>query len=172
MMKKLAAVVLLSVFIFSGCGSSSSSSSSPSSEPGPFKSGEFGRINLKDNKYDTLGVNDGAKVLDGGILIDIRNKWERENGQAVEANPAIIVYEYRNQANPNDRKLRETEFLKEVTDLVKNDKNKKIVLICHSGSRSVNAAKLLSQNGFTNVYDILGGFVEWENHFNTNVYTN
>jgi len=163
--KKLGAVVLLTVFIFSGCGSSSSSS-----KPGPFKSGEFGRINLKDNKYDSLGVNDGAKVLNGGILIDIRNKWERENGQAVDANPAIIVYEYRNQANPNDRKLREAEFLKEVTDLVKNDKNKKIVLICHTGSRSVNAAKLLSQNDFTNVYDITGGFAEWQNHFNTDVY--
>jgi len=141
------------------------------SKPGPFKAGEFGRIDLSEEKYDNYGQDDGAKVLDGGLLIDIRNKWERENpGQAIEADPAIVIYEFRTPARDNDHE--NPKFVDEVTKLVNGDKNKKIILICHTGSRSAKAAKLLSENGFTNVYDIKGGFAEWERHFKTASYSN
>ncbi|RUM65696.1 MAG: hypothetical protein DSZ06_04615 [Sulfurospirillum sp.] len=175
MIKRFGAIVLLAVLIFGGCGSSSSSSddnnpinNNPTeniphlSKPGPFKAGEFGRIDLDQYSSPQEIIGNDA------ILIDIRNKWERENGQAVEADPAIIVYQYRNENDPdNDRYDRKEEFVQEVLKLVGGDKNKKIILICHSGTRSKEAAELLSKNGFTNVYDILGGFKEWkkDNHF-------
>ena len=183
-MMRFLSLLVLSIFVLNGCNSGGESLPDTSLgvpskiqqlgddttflKPGPFKDGQFGRIDLSDVKYANKEPKD---ILDGAILIDIRNKWEREDpGQAVEADPAIIVYEFRTPARVDDRK--NPLFVQEVTQLVNGDKNRKIILICHTGSRSAKAAKLLSENGFTNVYDIKGGFEEWEKYFRTDSYTN
>lgn len=41
-------------------------------------------------------------------------------------------------------------------------KEKEIVIICRSGNRSMQAAKLLVDDGFTNVTNIQGAMLEWE----------
>ena len=146
------------------------------SKPGPFKDGKFGRIDLDDSKYDSLARDEGSKVVDGATFIDIRNLWEREYiGQPKEVISDVIVYQIREDNGHGSeiqghRKLNK-DFVKEVLKAVGGDKNKKIVLICHSGSRSSAAAKLLSENGFTNVYDIKGGFNAWEDKFETTSYS-
>jgi rhodanese-related sulfurtransferase len=43
------------------------------------------------------------------------------------------------------------------------DKNKPIALICFTAHRSPMAAKQLAQEGFTTVYNITGGMMEWRN---------
>ncbi|SDF80567.1 rhodanese-like domain-containing protein [Sporolituus thermophilus] len=40
-------------------------------------------------------------------------------------------------------------------------KDKKVLVICRSGNRSSQATKLLRNNGFTNVYNVLGGMNHW-----------
>jgi len=146
------------------------------SKPGPFKKGEFGRIDLDDSKYSSLARDEGSKVVDGATFIDIRNLWEREYvGQPKEVISDVIVYQFRKDNGhgyeiQGHRKLND-KFVDEVLKAVGGDKNKKIVLICHTGSRSSAAAKLLSENGFTNVYDIKGGFNAWEDKFETTSYS-
>ena len=41
------------------------------------------------------------------------------------------------------------------------DPNETIVFICRSGARSAQAAGFAQQNGFTAVYNMLGGMIAW-----------
>lgn len=42
------------------------------------------------------------------------------------------------------------------------DKSKPVLVYCHSGNRSTQAAEYLAKNGFTNVYELDGGISAWE----------
>lgn len=42
------------------------------------------------------------------------------------------------------------------------DKNKPVYVYCKSGGRSARAAKILTDMGFTKVYDLQGGITNWE----------
>ena len=47
----------------------------------------------------------------------------------------------------------------------KIDKSKPVVVMCRSGKRSVDAALVLESAGFTNVKNLVGGMLEWQNKF-------
>ncbi len=168
-MKKILLLAIVAGFLISvaGCGGSSNSTKSAESTPGPFKDGKFGRINLSDPEYDALGRDEGQKVVAGSVFIDIRNKWERERGQPTEVIKDIIAYQI---FSPGGARKINSNFVQEVGKVV-GDKNKKIILICHTSSRSFNAARLLSENGYTNVYDIEGGYTVWSSRFKVKPYS-
>jgi rhodanese-related sulfurtransferase len=44
----------------------------------------------------------------------------------------------------------------------KIDKNKPVVLMCRSGRRSAAAVMQLEQQGFTNLYNLQGGILAWQ----------
>ncbi|RNC91582.1 MAG: rhodanese-like domain-containing protein [Allomuricauda sp.] len=50
-------------------------------------------------------------------------------------------------------------FLDEIEKL---DKSKNYYVYCRSGNRSGQACALMSQTGFGNAYNLLGGFNDWE----------
>ncbi|MDX1350905.1 MAG: rhodanese-like domain-containing protein [Putridiphycobacter sp.] len=41
------------------------------------------------------------------------------------------------------------------------DKNKPVLVYCQAGGRSSKAMKVLVENGFTEVYNLLGGYGQW-----------
>lgn len=43
----------------------------------------------------------------------------------------------------------------------KLDKNKPLYIYCQSGNRSRSASKVLSQMGFSEIYDLRGGYMSW-----------
>lgn len=47
-------------------------------------------------------------------------------------------------------------------NIVKLDKNQPIYLYCRSGKRSARAAKILKELGFKEIYDMEGGYLNWE----------
>ena len=48
---------------------------------------------------------------------------------------------------------------------LENLKNEEVIVHCKSGGRSGTAKQFLSQHGFTNVRNLLGGVVEWQKKF-------
>ncbi|MCL6600369.1 MAG: rhodanese-like domain-containing protein [Alicyclobacillus macrosporangiidus] len=42
------------------------------------------------------------------------------------------------------------------------DKNKTVVVMCHSGMRSAQAARLLAKQGFADVRNLSGGLMAWQ----------
>jgi len=47
-------------------------------------------------------------------------------------------------------------------DILKLDKEKPVLLYCHSGGRSAKCAEKLEQAGFTKIYDLEGGISRWK----------
>ena len=49
------------------------------------------------------------------------------------------------------------------TDEIENLKNEEIICYCRSGKRSMQAAMMLETFGFTNVVNLDGGMLSWQN---------
>lgn len=48
-------------------------------------------------------------------------------------------------------------------NIMKLDKDKPVYLYCRSGMRSAKAAKIMKDLGFKEIYDMEGGYLNWEN---------
>jgi rhodanese-related sulfurtransferase len=85
------------------------------------------------------------------VMIDVRTKMEHTFVGRPVANIVHIAWkEFPDwQVNP--------QFVAQVSEVV-TDKNTPILLLCRSGVRSLEAANLLEQNGYTHLINILEGF--------------
>lgn len=79
---------------------------------------------------------------DETILLDVREVDEYIGGHIKEAVNAPLS------------SLNETEL--------PYPKDEPIYVICRSGNRSAQAAQLLQQRGYTEIYDVSGGMIAWE----------
>lgn len=77
------------------------------------------------------------------IILDVRT--DEEYAQGKMKNATQIDYYQRNFK----------------TEVAKLDKTKPVFVYCASGIRSNSAAKILKQQGFTEVYDLKGGLNAW-----------
>lgn len=96
-------------------------------------------------KYNDITAPEMLKLISenkDAIVIDARKAKEFETGHLKEA---INI------------PLEDTE--KKMGEL---DKNKDIILYCRTGNRSGQAAKILSENGFTKVYNSIDGVDEYD----------
>ena len=78
-----------------------------------------------------------------GTLLDVRTEKEFERGHI--ANAGLL-----NLYSPNFKQK-----------LLLLPKNQPIYLYCYSGSRSKKAAEYLVRNGYTQVYNLMRGIMEW-----------
>lgn len=58
--------------------------------------------------------------------------------------------------------LQDPNFITKVEELLGGDKNAEIALTCRSGKRSMMAANILVNAGFTQVSNVEGGFIDWQ----------
>lgn len=92
------------------------------------------------------------------LLVDVRTRdeWEEAVPYIEDKDKflTISIYEGKNR-------IFNESFLDDFT-LLCQDKNIKIFFICKSGARSSEAASLVSMCGYTNCFNIAGGFEGWK----------
>jgi rhodanese-related sulfurtransferase len=121
-MKKLIAVLLVSVFALTACGGSG-------------------------GKVTNLNVNEFAtKITDPAVtLIDVRTAGEFASGHIKGA--MNIDWE-------------SGTFERDVLAL---DKTKTYAVYCRSGNRSGQATAQMAKDGFTSIFNLKGGIIDWTN---------
>jgi thioredoxin len=98
------------------------------------------------NGIQTVNADDFEKALKqnpGANLVDVRTPDEYQGGHI----PGAVNIDYQ---NPN--------FVERVSKL---DKTKPVFVYCLSGGRSAGAAEQLRDAGFKQVYNLQGGFLQW-----------
>jgi rhodanese-related sulfurtransferase len=95
---------------------------------------------LTQEQWQEQLVNDA-----NAVILDVRAPFEYEEGHIPNAKNIDI---YLGQG-----------FLDAIEAL---DASKNYYVYCRSGARSNQACMLMAQLGFENVYNLLGGFMEWQ----------
>ncbi|HHZ97267.1 MAG TPA: rhodanese-like domain-containing protein [Flavobacteriales bacterium] len=96
-----------------------------------------GVVNLTPSEFSEI-------IKEGGIVLDVRTPGEVEDGHI----PSMINIDYYGN-----------DFESNVSTL---DKDAAICVYCRSGKRSASSATILHKQGFTKVYNLLGGFNAWK----------
>jgi len=99
--------------------------------------------------------------------------WILANFESIDAKTAIHLLENDNnvtlldvrtieefkEGHLRDATLIPVQALAENLGMLKQDKNKKIIVYCRTGNRSVSASRILEENGFTPL-NIKGGILD------------
>jgi rhodanese-related sulfurtransferase len=96
-------------------------------------------------KYVDVSVQQGKEMMDRGdiFILDVRTR-EEYNGSHINGSTLIPVQEL-------DIRFKELP------------RDKKILVYCRTGGRSVTASDILVKNGFTQIYNMQGGITAWKN---------
>lgn len=81
-----------------------------------------------------------------------------ENDDNVTLLDVRTIQEYKS-GHLRDATLIPVQALSENLGMLKRDKNKKIIVYCRTGSRSVSASRILEKNGFTPL-NVKGGIIQ------------
>ena len=94
-------------------------------------------------QVDTLGAVQKINH-DNALVIDVREDAEVAQGKIANAKH-IPLGQLQNRVGELEK-----------------FKAKPIIMVCRSGHRSAGACGILSKNGFTDVYNLAGGMVAWQ----------
>ena len=97
----------------------------------------------------------GAKQVD---TLEAVQKINREDAIVVDVRELAEVA----QGKIARAKLMPLGELKNRIGELEKFKTKPIILVCRSGSRSAGACGILSKQGFTDVYNLAGGMIAWQ----------
>jgi len=91
-----------------------------------------------------VDVETVASIMDRDdvFLLDVREQWEYDAGH-IAGNTFIPM---------GSIPSRLTEIPKDQT----------VIIYCHSGARSLRVTNFLSDQGYTNIHNMLGGITAWE----------
>lgn len=89
-------------------------------------------------------VYDAVYNSDAPQLVDVRTQEEFEEGHLKNSQNICVT---------------DDDFK---TKVAKLDKKKPVYVYCRSGKRSADAALVLKEMGFSEIYDMDGGIINWE----------
>ncbi len=97
------------------------------------------------NSYQHLDADEAMKIIETEkniVILDVRTAAEYEKKHI----PGSVLLPIEELRNGNFKLL--------------TDKNQKILIYCWTGRRAEDSAKILAENGYTNVFEF-GGLVSW-----------
>jgi rhodanese-related sulfurtransferase len=96
-------------------------------------------------KYVDVSVQQGKEMIDNGevFILDVRTQEEYNEGHIMGS---ILI-----PVDELDSRLKELP------------RDKKILVYCRTGHRSLTASEKLGNSGFTQLYNMKGGITEWKN---------
>lgn len=117
-------------------------------------------IAAADQTYINVTVSEAKDMIEKGdvFILDVRTPDEF-NAAHIEEAILIPIASLKNP--PGEPELPDGELLKNRLAELPDDKNTKILIYCKTGARSLNASKLLVNNGYTNVYNMEAGIKVW-----------
>ncbi len=133
-------LLLVLAMALAACGGGAAAETAVSEQTAPVAAAADGELDLP----DTVDVQTVAQIKDREdvILFDVREQFEYD--EAHIAGVTLIP-------------------LAEVPDrLSEFPTDKTVIITCRSGNRSGQAADFLRENGFTNVHNMEGGIVAWQ----------
>ena len=101
------------------------------------------------NDYEDISVEEAHTMINDTvsypnlIILDVRNQDEYDSGHL---NNSILI------------PLSELES--QLNEIIQYN-NTEIIVHCRSGSRSRSASEILASNGFSKIYNMLGGITAW-----------
>lgn len=103
-------------------------------------------FNHSSNIIKSLNATDFKKIIDDSNvqLVDVRTPEEYKSGTIGKA---MLIDAY------------SSDFEKNADILL--DTSRPVAVFCHSGTRSLHAAKILAQKGFPAIYNLKGGIMMW-----------
>lgn len=137
-------ILIIMVALVTGCGNTADSTSEATQQV--VQTTAQGVEQQVTPTYEVLNAADfKAKMasLENYHLVDVRTPGEVASG-TIE-NSTNINYSAANFA----------------AELGKLDKSKPLMLFCRSGARSGRASQIAKDLGFTEIYDLRGGFMAW-----------
>ncbi len=136
-MKRWLLVFILGTLFLAACSGKSAGTTSDASS-------QLGKVPVAGGNYMQLSAAQLHTLLDKKdfTLVNVHIPYEGE----IAKTDAFVPY------NEIEKNL----------DKLPADKNAKIVLYCRSGRMSSLAAETLVRLGYTNVWDVKGGMVAWE----------
>ena len=155
-MKRSMILLFALLLILSGCGASAGNEpqapqetvqpepqQTPEPQPTYQVADEGGMMKLPYQQISQATARMMMKADDGHVVVDVRRQEEYDEGHI----PGAILI-------PNESI--ETERPEELPDLYQI-----ILIYCHSGRRSKEAAQKLADMGYVNLYEF-GGIIDWE----------
>lgn len=102
----------------------------------------------------------GAAVAGEVKQVDVRQ------GQALKSAGALLIdvreaHEYQEAHVPGSKHIPLGQLASRL-DEIRAHTDKPVVLICRSGARSMQAAQVLEQRGFTGLHNVQGGMNAWQ----------
>ncbi|MBI3583820.1 MAG: rhodanese-like domain-containing protein [Nitrospinae bacterium] len=96
-----------------------------------------------------IPAQEAKKMIDSkdyGLILDVRT-MEEYTGELGHIDGAVLI---------------PVQELKDRMKEIEKFKDKKVIVVCHSGVRSRKASDLLMQSGFKKVFNIADGMVGWD----------
>ena len=105
--------------------------------------------------YKDISAKEAFELYKKGVLfIDIRSQGEYEKHHPVGSKLVVSFFDQKaSKKNPL--------FFDQFYMALGEDEEREVVIICRTGTRTKWAAKELVKLGYTNIYNVTHGYVEW-----------